>query len=178
MAKASIFISKSQTTDNNNNANDFNLDELSSGIKAFYILKCPNTVMDATLSGEMPTPIPLSNNSLSIISSSNPTTSQQQPTTSNPNPIPAGGSTSTGSSNNSSRAAFDRWTLLEPSTIHYGPFSSDCSLPDSRNVDDSQETFYITTAINYTNGPAHMGVSEENYFMTFFLTPQIPPKIF
>lgn len=158
MAK-SIFISSSQTNDNNNNSYDFNLDEFSSGIKACYILKDPNKVKDATVSGEMLTPIPLSNNSPSIISSSN-TTSQQQLTTSNPDPIPAAGSTSTGSSNSSGRAAFDRWTLIDPSTIHYGPFASDCSLPDSRNVDDSLETFYITTAINYTNGPAHMGVSE------------------
>jgi hypothetical protein len=143
---------------NNNNAYDFNLDELSSGIKACHILKGSNTSMDTNVSVEM---LPLSNTSPSIITpKSNTASQQQQPTTSNPTP-------SSGSS--SSSAAFDRWTLLDPSTIHYGPFSSDCSLPDARNLDGSQETFYITTAINYTNGPAHMGVSKSRLvLMTFF----------
>lgn len=145
---------------NNNNAYDVNLDELSSGIKACYILKGPNKSMDANLSGEMPTSMPLSNTSPSIIIPESNTTSQQQQSAI-PNPTPSGGS--------STSATFDRWTLLDPSTIHYGPFSSDCSLPDSRNLDDSQETFYITTAINYTNGPAHMGVSKSSLvLMTIF----------
>jgi len=62
---------------------------------------------------------------------------------------------------------YDRWTLLYPSSINFGPFSSSSALPcpsSVRSGDDEQqkqETFYITTAINYTNGPAHMGHAYE-----------------
>ena len=65
----------------------------------------------------------------------------------------------------STPVVYDRWTLLDPSSINYGPFSTSSALPCPslvRSGDDEQEkqeTFYITTAINYTNGPAHMGVS-------------------
>jgi len=49
---------------------------------------------------------------------------------------------------------YDRWSLREDSTLDYGYFAS--------NPPPSQTGgFYITTAINYTNGPAHMGHAYE-----------------
>lgn len=49
---------------------------------------------------------------------------------------------------------YDRWSLKDASTIDYGYFAS--NPPPSQNGG-----FYITTAINYTNGPAHMGHAYE-----------------
>ena len=63
----------------------------------------------------------------------------------------------------SAAPAYDRWSLLDESTISYGcyagskhgcPPSSDAAANDG---DQKKKGFYITTAINYTNGPAHMG---------------------
>lgn len=85
---------------------------------------------------------------------------------------------------------YDRWTLRDPSSISYGYYSgsatSDSSnstqqpasssaacdgngTPTTRNKNDGDDDdvdihkkgFYITTAINYTNGPAHMGHAYE-----------------
>ncbi len=50
---------------------------------------------------------------------------------------------------------YDRWTLADAATIDYGYFSK------SANDDEVSATFYLTTAINYTNGPAHMGHAYE-----------------
>jgi len=50
---------------------------------------------------------------------------------------------------------FDRWTEADPSTISYGPFSS------SAGAGVDRPAFYLTTAINYTNGPGHMGHAYE-----------------
>lgn len=69
-------------------------------------------------------------------------------------------------------APYDRWSLLDPSTIDYGCFAgSNNGSPPSPNTNASTSTsegsdkkkkgFYITTAINYTNGPAHMGHAYE-----------------
>ena len=62
--------------------------------------------------------------------------------------------------------AYDRWSLLDPSTISYGYYAgsnhnSDPSPSANTKNDASNKGFYITTAINYTNGPAHMGHAYE-----------------
>lgn len=49
---------------------------------------------------------------------------------------------------------YDRWSLKPTESIDYGYFGS--QKPPSENGG-----FYITTAINYTNGPAHMGHAYE-----------------
>lgn len=63
-------------------------------------------------------------------------------------------------------AAYDRWSLRDPSTISYGYFSgANRSLPLASDGGggsaEKKKGFYITTAINYTNGPAHMGHAYE-----------------
>ena len=62
--------------------------------------------------------------------------------------------------------AYDRWSLRDPSTIDYGCFSgsNNGSPPSGSSAaanDGDKKGFYITTAINYTNGPAHMGHAYE-----------------
>jgi len=49
---------------------------------------------------------------------------------------------------------------VDPKTIHYGPFAANVCVPCTAK-EVSGATFYITTAINYTNGPAHMGHAYE-----------------
>jgi methionyl-tRNA synthetase len=49
---------------------------------------------------------------------------------------------------------YNRWELQDPSLLDFGYFSSQS--PPSQNGG-----YYITTAINYTNGPAHMGHAYE-----------------
>jgi hypothetical protein len=72
---------------------------------------------------------------------------------------------------------YDRWTLRDPSSISYGYYAGSVSntamnelsstAAAARNGNDVDNTqtktkgFYITTAINYTNGPAHMGHAYE-----------------
>jgi methionyl-tRNA synthetase len=51
---------------------------------------------------------------------------------------------------------YDRWSLLDPTTINYGHFSRSPTKSPT-----STKGFYITTAINYTNGAAHMGHAYE-----------------
>ena len=56
------------------------------------------------------------------------------------------------------KQAFDRWSLREASNIIYGHLSK----TGGAGIAESPEGgFYITTAINYTNGPAHMGHAYE-----------------
>ncbi|KAG7366316.1 methionine-tRNA ligase [Nitzschia inconspicua] len=50
-----------------------------------------------------------------------------------------------------------RWTLLDESTIDYGYLSK----TGGAGIQNSDGGFYLTTAINYTNGPAHMGHAYE-----------------
>lgn len=52
----------------------------------------------------------------------------------------------------SADGCYDRWTLKD--SVDYGPLG-----PSSSS--SSEERFYLTTAINYTNGPAHMGHAYE-----------------
>jgi hypothetical protein len=49
---------------------------------------------------------------------------------------------------------YDRWTLKDPLTLDYGYFGS-------KPPTSATGGYYITTAINYTNGPAHMGHAYE-----------------
>lgn len=55
-------------------------------------------------------------------------------------------------------APFDRWVLQDDASIPYGHLG-----PTSGKViaSPAQSSFYLTTAINYTNGPAHMGHAYE-----------------
>lgn len=53
--------------------------------------------------------------------------------------------------------SYDRWNLKEESTIDYGALGS----TKGADIAEKGEGFYITTAINYTNGPAHMGHAYE-----------------
>jgi methionyl-tRNA synthetase len=55
---------------------------------------------------------------------------------------------------------YDRWNLLDESTLDYGYLAK----TGGAGIQEAEETnsgFYITTAINYTNGPAHMGHAYE-----------------
>lgn len=73
------------------------------------------------------------------------------------------------SSDEAPPAPYDRWSLRDPSTISYGYYSGSNHSPPSAATDASsggddgskEKGFYITTAINYTNGPAHMGHAYE-----------------
>ena len=60
------------------------------------------------------------------------------------------------------KPAYDRWTLQDETTLDYGYYRGVArgqgSIDASRPVG---EYYYITTAINYTNGPAHMGHAYE-----------------
>lgn len=54
-------------------------------------------------------------------------------------------------------AAYDRWNLRDDATIDYGYFSR----TNGKGIEAADGGYYITTAINYTNGPAHMGHAYE-----------------
>lgn len=56
--------------------------------------------------------------------------------------------------------AYDRWALREESTIDYGNFAQTAGNGIAEIRDDG-DRYYITTAINYTNGAAHMGHAYE-----------------
>lgn len=58
-----------------------------------------------------------------------------------------------------SPAQWDRWSLRDESEINYGHLSK----TGGAGIEDPEvkSGFYITTAINYTNGPAHMGHAYE-----------------
>ena len=55
---------------------------------------------------------------------------------------------------------YERWTLKDESAIDYGYFgqTGGAGIADKPVTETS---FYLTTAINYTNGPAHMGHAYE-----------------
>jgi len=55
------------------------------------------------------------------------------------------------------KPAYDRWGLRDESEIEYGHLSK----TSGAGIADAEDGFYITTAINYTNGPAHMGHAYE-----------------
>jgi methionyl-tRNA synthetase len=54
--------------------------------------------------------------------------------------------------------AYDRWNLVDESTVDYGYLKK----TGGEGIKDATAGgYYITTAINYTNGPAHMGHAYE-----------------
>lgn len=57
--------------------------------------------------------------------------------------------------------AYDRWTLRPTSEVDYGLLGE--SAKKKKDDDDGapRRGYYVTTAINYTNGPAHMGHAYE-----------------
>uniref|UniRef100_A0A7S3PW86 methionine--tRNA ligase n=1 Tax=Chaetoceros debilis TaxID=122233 RepID=A0A7S3PW86_9STRA len=57
-----------------------------------------------------------------------------------------------------SSGKFERWSLTDDSKIDYGCYASKEKVGE---YDETKKGFYITTAINYTNGPAHMGHAYE-----------------
>ena len=123
---------------NNSDTCDLELDELSSGLKAAYIVK----------TSEAPAP---------TASTEKQVAPKETAVTEPNNPAPTMESTPPAGAN---KPVYDRWSLADPATINYGPFSSTSSLP-SKDQSKTGATFYITTAINYTNGPAHMGHAYE-----------------
>lgn len=70
-----------------------------------------------------------------------------------------GTNSATTSTSTSTSTSFDRWNLIDDSTINYGINGKTRS--KSTKIDTTQPHFYITTAINYTNGPGHMGHAYE-----------------
>ena len=58
---------------------------------------------------------------------------------------------------NTGNEGYDRWTLKDNSTIDYGFLAG----TGGTKIAEEKEGYYITTAINYTNGPAHMGHAYE-----------------
>lgn len=54
---------------------------------------------------------------------------------------------------------YERWRLLDDSTLQYGYLAK----TGGKGIDEAAhgQSFYITTAINYTNGPGHMGHAYE-----------------
>lgn len=55
--------------------------------------------------------------------------------------------------------SYDRWSLADESTIDYGHLAKTGGSAATSNP--GGKSFYITTAINYSNGPAHMGHAYE-----------------
>ena len=56
----------------------------------------------------------------------------------------------------------NRWTLLDESNIDYGYAgpTGGAGINECEKI-EKKDAFYLTTAINYTNGPAHMGHAYE-----------------
>jgi methionyl-tRNA synthetase len=57
-------------------------------------------------------------------------------------------------------STYDRWSLLDDSKIDYGYLAKTGGVAPPQ-ASHSKSSFYLTTAINYTNGPAHMGHAYE-----------------
>ena len=55
-------------------------------------------------------------------------------------------------------AGYDRWKLLDDKQVDYGFLGRTGGAGIGK---DAAKTFYITTAINYANGPGHMGHAYE-----------------
>ena len=60
---------------------------------------------------------------------------------------------------NISKQPFNSWELSDDATIDYGCFNKTGGAGISKETKGN--SFYLTTAINYTNGPAHMGHAYE-----------------
>lgn len=57
------------------------------------------------------------------------------------------------------KSTYDRWSLADELTINYGWYGDRKYFASESSAE--KDRFYITTAINYTNGPAHMGHAYE-----------------
>ena len=53
--------------------------------------------------------------------------------------------------------SYNRWCLRDETEVDYGHFSQ----TRGAGIAEADGGYYITTAINYTNGPAHMGHAYE-----------------
>jgi len=60
---------------------------------------------------------------------------------------------------NTMKQSYDRWNMKDDATIDYGHFDKTGGAGISKET--TGNSFYLTTAINYTNGPAHMGHAYE-----------------
>lgn len=58
-------------------------------------------------------------------------------------------------------APFNRWELQDDASIPYGHLGRTSGKAPTAHTSTSSSSFYLTTAINYTNGPAHMGHAYE-----------------
>ena len=74
-------------------------------------------------------------------------------------PAPATVATPAASPGSASNPKFERWTLADDSKVDYACYGAKSK--DADDYDMSKKGFYITTAINYTNGPGHMGHAYE-----------------
>jgi methionyl-tRNA synthetase len=59
------------------------------------------------------------------------------------------------------KEAYERWSLKDESTLDYGHLAQTRGAGIQEADTESSKGYYITTAINYTNGPAHMGHAYE-----------------
>lgn len=57
----------------------------------------------------------------------------------------------------SGETPYDRWNMIDDATIDYGYLAK----TGGTGIAETKQGYYITTAINYTNGPAHMGHAYE-----------------
>jgi methionyl-tRNA synthetase len=66
-------------------------------------------------------------------------------------------STVTNNDDDNSKIEYQRWHMRDEATVDYGYLGKGLSTA----VSPTDKGFYLTTAINYTNGPAHMGHAYE-----------------
>ena len=99
--------------------------------------------------------------SMATTTSSNSTATSKQETQKEKQVAPKKEASTSNNENNKpiSKSSFDRWNLADESTIDYGICGKDRK--QNAKLDSTKDTFYITTAINYTNGPGHMGHAYE-----------------
>jgi methionyl-tRNA synthetase len=57
--------------------------------------------------------------------------------------------------------AYERWSLKDDATLDYGYLAKTSGAGIQEADSSKNKGYYITTAINYTNGPAHMGHAYE-----------------
>lgn len=71
--------------------------------------------------------------------------------------------TSTNAAGTAVKESYERWNLLDDATLDYGYLAKTggAGIQETAVDDSTKKGYYITTAINYTNGPAHMGHAYE-----------------
>ena len=140
---------------------DFAIDEIGSAIHAHLIL--------STAPPPTPSSASASSGAAGAVASAAASTKQTSQPKANikeksgtPEINPATATTTAGSIN----SPYDRWTLQDESTLNYGYLSKTGGqgMDESANSDSTPNKgggYYLTTAINYTNGPPHMGHAYE-----------------